>query len=282
MPIFLKRLIVLLMVVTFNFVPAQDKVKDSTAKTNRIWKDLKYDGRNFVRGFANTFTQPTRWKKKDFLTAASIVAGSSILYISDTETNDYFREQGEDAPEFIRDFGWYFGSPQNFFLVSAGIYGFGLLTDNEKVRYTGVLIITSAASAGLIQSLSKTLVGRSRPNFGPKNEFKIWSHEADRHSFPSGHSVLSFAMAHAIAKQFKSIWIKAGIYAVGAIAPISRLWDNAHWLSDIGLGVALSVVVVDGVDNFLRKRKQYGLDQKHKISWRFTAGYRTVGLTGTF
>ena len=280
MPKHILQIVFLVLIMSLNFAIAQN---DTIKEKNRIWKDLKYDGTSFAKGFVNAFTQPTRWKGKDFLTAASIAAGTSLLYVYDTETNEIFKRQGNGAPWLVRDFGWYFGSPQNFFLVSAGIYGFGLITNNEKVRYTGVLVVTSAASAGLIQSLSKTLVGRTRPTDGQKNEFDFYSNEAGKHSFPSGHTVLSFSMAHAIAKQFKSIWVKGGIYAVGAIAPLSRLWDNAHWLSDIGFGMALSIVMVDGIDNFLRKKERYGLLPKEKkISWRFSAGYNTIGLTGTF
>lgn len=270
-------IITFLLIATSQIVSSQnDSIK------NNVWNNLKYDGTSFVKGFVNTFTQPTRWKNKDLLTAAYIIGGSSILYLADTEANDFFQRQGQHAPGVLKDFGRYFGKPQNFFVVSAGIYGFGLISNNVKVRYTGVLIVTSAASAGLIQSVSKTVFGRARPSKGDKDEFRFYSDGAGYHSFPSGHSVLSFAIAHAVAKQFKNIWIKSGIYAIGSISPISRLWDNAHWLSDVGAGIALSIVVVDGVDNFLRKKQRYGLEEKKKISWRFTAGHKTIGIVGSF
>jgi hypothetical protein len=57
----------------------------------------------------------------------------------------------------------FFGSPQNFFIISAGVYVFGLIIDKEKVRRTGVLIISGAVVSGVMQSAAKTVVGRSRP-----------------------------------------------------------------------------------------------------------------------
>lgn len=253
-----------------------------TLKKNKIWNNLKYDGTVFINSVGNAFTQPLRWQSDDFLTAGGIVAGTSILYLADNEAQDFFLRQEKDIPNVVQDFGWYFGSPQNFFIISAGIYGFGLITTNEKVRRTGVLIISSAVTSGLISSLTKTVVGRSRPNNGNFDHFEPFSSEAGFHSFPSGHSVLSFTMAHAIAKQFENIWIKAGIYAIGSIAPISRLWANAHWVSDVGFGIALSIVVVYGIDNFMKKKEYYDYQQPKKISWNLAVGRGTIGVVGTF
>ncbi|MCH4553230.1 phosphatase PAP2 family protein [Aestuariibaculum lutulentum] len=254
----------------------------TTKEKGRIWQNLKYDGGFVLKSVGNGFTQPLRWQKKDFLTAAGIVAGTGLLYAADTDAHTYFLEQGENAPQVLKEFGWYFGSPQNFFMISAGIYGFGLITDNEKVRETGVLIIGSAVTSGIIQTLSKNIIGRARPTDGDRNDFDMFSKEAGYHSFPSGHTILSVSMAHAIAKQFENIWVKAGIYAVGSIAPISRLWAGAHWLSDVGLGYAIAIVTVDGVDNFMKKKGAYSYAQPNKISWQFKAGYGTLGIVGTF
>ncbi len=181
----------------------------------------------------------------------------------------------------LKEIGWYYGSPQNFFMISTGIYGYGLLAKNEKFRHTGVLIISSAVATGLIQTISKNAFGRARPSEGVgSREFKFMSKESGFHSFPSGHSILSFTASHAIAKQFDNIWIKGGIYGVGLIAPVSRLWKDAHWLSDVVLGMVISVVVVDSVDNFL-KGKQTN-KKEPKITWNFRAGIDSIGLIGTF
>ncbi|NRR91168.1 phosphatase PAP2 family protein [Winogradskyella undariae] len=258
---------------------------DSTStisKTGKAWNNLKYDAKITAKGIGHSFTRPLSWKGKDFATLGGVVAGTSLLYLSDKEANRIFYKQGVGAPQVLKDFGWYFGSPQNFFMVSTGIYGFGLLTDNEKVRKTGVLIFSSAITTGIIQSISKTVVGRARPNSGDYNEFEPFSNKPGFHSFPSGHSVLSFTMAHSIAKQFSNIWVKSGIYAIGSIAPISRLWEEAHWLSDVGLGMAISVIVVDSIDNFMTGNNSYSDSKPKTVSWRISAGMSTIGVVGTF
>lgn len=275
------KYLLLLVVSVFIFSTSLSQ-EDTSAVKNRVWKQLAYDGKFTLQSVGNGFTQPLRWQKDDFITAGSIVAGTGILYLADNESRTFFQNHENDVPQVLKDFGWYFGSPQNFFMISAGIYGFGLLTDNEKVRHTGVLIIASAVTSGIIQSITKTAVGRARPLAGNRDDFKPFDGTSEYHSFPSGHSILSFSMAHAIAKQFDSFWVKAGIYTVGSIAPISRLWADAHWLSDVGLGMVISVVVVDGVDNFMKKKNAYNYSKPKQISWQMKAGYGTLGFAGTF
>ena len=90
-------------------------------------------------------------------------------------------------------------------------------------------------------------------------------------------------MAHAIAKQFDNTWSKIGAYSLGAIAPISRLFSGAHWLTDVGLGAILSIAVVDCVDNFLFKTRAYDYTKKEKLmSWNFTLSGNQMGFIGSF
>src|SRR5690606_23341085 len=101
--------------------------EDTSVVKNRVWKQLTYDGKFTLQSVGNGFTQPLRWQKDDFITAGSIVVGTGILYLADNESRTFFQNHQNDVPQALKDFGWYFGSPQNFFMISAGIYGFGLL-----------------------------------------------------------------------------------------------------------------------------------------------------------
>lgn len=261
---------------------AQEQKKD-TIERETIWQMMKYDGATAFGGFKHAFTRPLHWKGDDFLTLGGVALGTYLMYSFDEESYKYFKEQGESAPQFLKEFGWYFGAPQNSYMLTAGIYGVGLLTRNEKIRHTGVLLVTSATVAGLIQTVSKTAFGRARPStLEGRGSFKPFSSEGAYHSFPSGHTILSFTTAHAIARQFDSWFVKVPIYAVGMISPVSRLWKGAHWLTDVALGMAISVIVVDSVDNYLKDNNKYSIRKKRKISWKLNVGTNRVGLVGTF
>lgn len=274
----------LLLLLTLLFIAsalsAQNNSKDSLPTT---WELLKYDGVSAFGGLKTTYTQPLKWQKDDFITAGAIIGGTAVLYIFDDEANEWFRNQEDDIPMFIQDFGWYYGSPQNNYAINGAVYLYGLFTKNEKVRRTGVLMISAATTAGIIQSISKTVVGRTRPKEGTeKGDFKPFSGEPNYHSFPSGHTILSFTTAYALSKQFQNPFVKAGILGIGLIAPASRLWEGAHWLTDVGLSLALSVLVVDSIDNYLTRERNYGPEKEKGISWKMNIGLGRIGITGSF
>ncbi|MDJ0645195.1 MAG: phosphatase PAP2 family protein [Flavobacteriaceae bacterium] len=275
---------ILIVIALFFFACAgHTQIKKDTLEPESIWQLMKYDGKTAFGGLKHAYTRPLYWKGKDFLTLGGVALGTYILYTFDEESSEYFIKQEEDIPELVQDFGWYFGAPQNTYMLYGGIYGVGLLTRNEKLRHTGVLLIASATAAGFIQTLSKNAFGRARPlTFEGRGSFKPFSSEGAYHSFPSGHAILSFTTAHAIARQFDSWWVKAPIYLVGSIAPASRLWVGSHWLTDVALGMALSVVIVDSIDNYLKDTNKYDLKKKKKVTWRLNVGANRLGVVGTF
>lgn len=264
---------------SFSQINTTKKVKD----TSNVWQMLKYDTKLTAKGVAYSFTRPLHWQKKDFNTLGVLLLGTASLSFADNASREFFQNNANDFPKVVRDFGWYFGSPQNYFIANAGLYGFGLFTKNEKVRRTSVLIITSSITTGLIQTFTKNAIGRARPNAGDHLDFKSFANDAGFRSFPSGHTILSMTMAHSIAKQFENTWTKIGIYTIGAIPPISRLIDDAHWLTDIAFSTALSIIVVDAVDNFLYKENAYNQTKKEKtISWNLSFAPNQIGIVGTF
>jgi membrane-associated phospholipid phosphatase len=275
---------ILLIFIYCNVAGAQQLPIDKPADSATTWEILKYDGRSTIDGLGHAFTRPFYWKKKDFTKLGVMVIGSFALSSIDDEANTFFERQESAVPEVIQDFGWYFGSPQNFFMTTAGIYGYGLLSKNEKVRKTGVLIVASSITSGLLQSIGKTVIGRARPSEGlGSGSFDFFSNKPGFHSFPSGHAILSITMAHAIAKQFNGLGSKIVIYSLGSIAPLSRLLNGAHWLTDITFSAALSIMVVDSIDKFLFEFRRYDYPKKEKlISWNFTLSPNRIGLIGTF
>jgi membrane-associated phospholipid phosphatase len=272
----------LLLVAQLSYGQSLESKKDKD--TTSIWQLMKHDATYTAKGVGYSLSRPIYWKAKDFTKMGTLIAGTALLSLADDPVRDFASNGREHVPEILRDFGWYFGSPQNYFMANAGLYGFGLLTKNEQVRKTSVLIITSSITSGLIQSFTKTAIGRARPGTELGNHsFSPFSKEGRFHSFPSGHTILSVTMAHSIAKQFDNIWIKTGIYAIGAIPPMSRLIDDAHWITDIAFSTALSIIIVDGVDKFLFNEDAYNYPKRPKtISWNITFGSNTIGVVGQF
>lgn len=269
----------------------QDTIEVSKVDTNllvneTIWQKLKFDARNGANGFLYTFGQPTRWKKKDFAYFSGTLISTGILYASDEEISSFFRRQDKNIPNSVSEFGFRFGKPVVNYGLTGSIYLTGLLTKNEKIRYTGVLMITSASVGGLLQQVVKTVAGRARPytELG-YNHFKPFDGSPSYSSFPSGHTALSVTTCYALSKQFKSPWVKGGFYALGMISPMSRIWEGAHWASDVFLSTAMSVAIVECVDSYLKKDDKYKNrpnPNQHKISWNVRVSHNQLGLVGVF
>ncbi|WP_298238083.1 phosphatase PAP2 family protein [uncultured Algibacter sp.] len=278
-------LILVFIFIGYSRANGQELPANINSDSSNTWQHLKYDFNTTWKSVKYSITRPLDWKGKDYAKLGTIVVGTMALSLTDEGFNDFATRQNDDFPKVVRDFGWYFGSPQNYFMANAGLYGFGLFTNNQKVRRTSVLIISSSITTGLIQSLTKSTIGRARPtqNLGA-HEFNLLSSQGGFHSFPSGHTILSVTMAHSIAKQFDNVWTKTGIYTVGAIPPISRLIAGAHWLTDVIFSAALSIIVVDSIDNFLYKKETYGLrkPKSTKVSWNLSLSPNKIGVVGTF
>jgi membrane-associated phospholipid phosphatase len=272
---------------THNSICENDSIiENDTIKKETLWSSLKYDARNAANGFLYTFAQPTRWKKKDFLYLGGTILGTGILYYNDEKISSFFSKQESNIPHTISEFGFRFGKPQINYGITSSVYLIGLLSKNEKIRYTGVLMITSASVSGLLQQTLKTVTGRARPGTELGHDFfEPFNGSPSFSSFPSGHTALSVTTCYALSKQFNNPWIKAGFYTLGMISPISRIWERAHWASDVFLSTVMSIAIVESVDSYLKRDKKYNftsIDNKKKISWNMRIGYNQIGLIGAF
>jgi membrane-associated phospholipid phosphatase len=225
---------------------------------------IKFDIQSIALGILKAYRSPKTWKNKDFLTFFIIMGGILIMLKYDESISRWFRRKGETALPVLKEFGWYYGSPENHYIINIGFYLYGLFSNKEEIRKAGVLLISASLAAGILQTISKVLIGRARPlrNEG-KLSFRPFSRENFYYSFPSGHSILSFTTAYAIGKQFLHPLPKTGIYAFGLIAPISRLWAGAHWITDAATSICLSMPIANSIDKYLIEERYYstGLDK---------------------
>lgn len=282
-----------LLLLTGNTLHSQnfkaDRFQASDFDTMSTWELAKYDGLNMLKGVGFAYARPFHWGKNDFIRVGATAGIVSGVFLVDEDLSNWARRNKNDVPEIIRDFGWYFGSPQNNYGVTGAIYLTSLFSKNREWRRTGVLMISSATAGGVLQQFLKIAVGRARPETGKgKNEFRPFLNDSGYSSFPSGHTVLSFTTAYALAKHFENPWVKAGIYGVGLISPVSRIWSGAHYTTDVILSLAVVIATVEGVDRYLDTRngygkKRYGSKRKDgKVNWTLQATSQTVGVSLRF
>lgn len=274
-----KTLFIIILVLYIQASFSQKSLNQVTSEKQSLKKDFNYTW----KGIAHFYTSPIHWKKKQWV-KASIVAGTyTALTFIDEPLNPIFRDLRSKIPNPIREFGDWFGGPINAVVFSSGLYSYGYISKNKKIKKTGILLMASIGAAGFLQSSIKTIVGRARPstNVGSR-AYKPLSPLASYHSFPSGHSVVASVFAHSIASQIENPWGKIGVYAIGAITPVSRLWDGAHWFSDVLLGTFIGFATVDSLDKYLTKIYEGETEKKLTNTWKFDAGIGNMKLSYTF
>ena len=126
-------------------------------------------------------------------------------------------------------------------------------------------LVLSMASASLVTTALKILIGRTRPRFETPEHFlgfwdsmptsmdaepiyswQLWAKApAEFWSMPSGHSSAAFALATFLALTYPRIrWV---VFGVAAVVPISRLTADAHWAADVVLGSCIGAWVASAV-----------------------------------
>lgn len=103
--------------------------------------------------------------------------------------------------ELIQDVGFYFGKLQYYYGFIVVVYGFGLIICNEKIWEIGVLLIVLVIIVGLIQMVSKIVVGWVCFSIGVGNsEFDFFNSMFDYYFFFSGYVILVFIMVYVLVK----------------------------------------------------------------------------------
>jgi membrane-associated phospholipid phosphatase len=284
-----KSLHFLLLIVFTSITFCQSQNINLNLDTDRnFWQKFTYDLGNMAGGMGHAYSRPLHWQKNQFANFGYVAAGTTALYSIDDNVDNWANGWRGDVPRWLVDYGNDVGSPNNNFMLTGAVYLTGLFTKNPKLRRTGVLLISSASAAGLMQQISKRIIGRARPKadvgkdvFDPLHFDRVFNYD----SFPSGHVMLGFTNAYAIAKQFKSPWVKAGLYTLGSIPGLSRVIDRFHWLSDVAFSTAISIFIVEAIDRFLDTKydDKYNLLKKDKkVVWDLQVTPRTFGLAMSF
>ena len=255
-------------------------------KESNLWNDFTYDIGNVFGGVGYAYSRPFHWQGNDWANLGYLTGGTLLLATVDDEVNHWKNGFREDIPNLVIDYGNEYGSPENNYMLTGGVYLAGLFTKNEKLRRTGVLLISSATAGGFLQQVSKRIIGRARPKSGESSDTfdpfhlnRVYNYD----SFPSGHAMLAFSNAYAIAKQFHNPWVKAGIYTVGLIPGFVRVVDDFHWFSDVAFSTVLSIFIVESIDRYLDSKydEKYNNNTK-QVSWNLSFGPNTMGVSLRF
>ena len=123
-----------------------------------------------------------------------------------------------------------------FVLIALGF----ILKRKPWVRL-GVGCVLATAASGILVQIIKNLVGRPRPRMNLPVQFLSGPNlDSDFHSFPSGHTATSFALAAILAWRFPRFgWL---FYLLAALVGYGRVLSGSHYLSDVVAGAFVGIM----------------------------------------
>ena len=199
-----------------------------------------YTGKDIYNGFTS-FDQSTQIKLA--ATMLTIAGGYALDYNVKDFASHTHSNFADNAFSIDKVYG------NGYTLIGmAGLYGYGVFFHNQEVRKIGLQTIEAVGYAGIITTVLKSVVGRSRPytNAG-HSKFTPFNIHAATTSFPSGHSTVAFAVSTVLANNTDNIFLKILSYSAAVMVGYSRLYHNAHWFSDVIAGGAIGHFVGDFV-----------------------------------
>lgn len=137
-----------------------------------------------------------------------------------------------------------FGADYSIYPLAATFYLAGKLGNNPRARDTARIGIEALADAEITVNLIKFATQRPRPP-DKDGHGRFWD---GGDSFPSGHSIKSWALARVVAREFNQSKIVPPLaYGLAATVSISRFVGRRHFASDAFAGAALGWFIGDYV-----------------------------------
>ena len=125
--------------------------------------------------------------------------------------------------------------------LAIGGAGLAALDSSDPRRSRTGYAATEAGGTALLAVYGlKTVFGRARPYVEAGNHsFKPFSMAAGYDGFPSGHTIITWAVATPFAEEYEAPWL----YGLAAVTNLARVGSRNHWVSDTVAGSVLGYTI---------------------------------------
>ena len=218
---------------TVNDEDSRDRVlySDETESVKPLANKLT---RNILMDQKDIWTSPFHMNRHDAIPWIVFGAATGALIATDRRTATQLPNT-VDQVSISSDVSQ-IGAAYTIIPITAGFYIGGAISHNPKARETGILGAEAALDSLIVVTILKTITQRPRPlEDNGKGSFFTGGD-----SFPSGHSMASWALASVVAHEYnKNILYPITAYGLASLVSFSRLSGQKHFGSDIVAGSAI-------------------------------------------
>jgi membrane-associated phospholipid phosphatase len=223
---------------------AQSDTVASTSGERSLSGTVLHDGGNALKLAGRVFTAPLSWDGSSWLLAGGAVGVTGLASIVDYDVARVVERSASPTSDRLADIGTAYGDGLNVAIAVGGLYAVGLLVHERWLRETMMLAGTATIVAATFSTVTKIVVGRARPYADEGHwSFTPFTMADDHHSFPSGHTVVAFAVSSVLAERIGNPFVTAGLYLLATGTAWSRIYLRDHWFSDVVPAALLSVSI---------------------------------------
>ncbi len=211
------------------------------------------------------------FSRRDAWVALGFVGATvAALPLDETVAHNLQLPQNQNEPGLVRSSAVFrdLADPGTLY-IGGGMYAAGLLFRNATLTDMGLHASEALALASVAGFVLKGAVGRPLPRQAHADADSYMFGRGIRvdgnwQAFPSGHTLAAFSIASAITAEAMDRWPSHGLlvgalmYGSATASGISRLYNNAHWVSDVIFGAGIGIFA--GI-----KTVQY--DHTHPDNW---------------
>jgi membrane-associated phospholipid phosphatase len=186
-------------------------------------------------------------------------AGLFTLVLADPQLYPRLRGK-QDWLEASMPVATQFGEGLYAALGSAALWGLGAASDSPRLVRSSSTALESMAYCAVASTGLKYAFNANRPSDRDDRHDFFTAGISGTPSFPSGHSMVAFALAEVYGDAYGRYWT----YPLAAVVGYSRIYLGAHWPSDVVAGALVGA----GLGHICVAAAR---DKGAPASWRFSA-----------
>lgn len=179
-------------------------------------------------------TSPLHLRLHDLLWLAPLAAGTGAALATDQHTmRDVISSDPVRTQNIINVSN---GLTGGILVTPVLLYGVGLVKHDEHAREAGFLSSEAAVDGLIVAEGLKLITFRERPYDDNARGLFYQKSAGTNSSFPSTHSVVTWAAAAALAEEYPNKWARVGLYTAATGVSLTRVLGQQHFPSDVLVG----------------------------------------------